>query len=69
MYVLERLTYQGENQCPKYRWRQYAVCGSRGLLDRVRTSQRHPENWRVVFSPGPRNLLSQERMQDRRKAG
>lgn len=69
MYVLERLMDQGEQQCPKHRWRQYAVCGNRELLERVRVAQRRPGDWRVVFSPDALQLLSKESAWDHRKAG
>ena len=51
MYSLERLVFQGTGRCPQYRWKQFAVCGRRVPLDRVRISQRNLENWRVVFMP------------------
>ena len=48
MYVLEHLQFHGSGHCPQYRWEQFAVCGKRELLERVRLRQAHPENWRVT---------------------
>ena len=48
MFVLERLVFQGLQTCPQYRWVQYALCGNRSLLERVRSAQRQPEDWRVT---------------------
>ena len=48
MYALERLVFQGTETCPMYRWKQYALCGNPGLLERVRSGQRRPEDWRVI---------------------
>lgn len=51
MYALEQLVFQGTECCPQYRWKQFAVCGSRIPLDKVRSGQRRPDDWRVVFLP------------------
>lgn len=51
MYALERLVFQGTNICPQYQWKQFAVCDSRPILDKVRAGQKHPGSWRVVFLP------------------
>lgn len=48
MFVLERRVFQGTEVCPQYRWVQYALCGNRSLLERVRSAQRRSENWRVA---------------------
>lgn len=48
MFVLERRVFQGTEVCPQYRWKQYALCGSQSLLERVRSAQRRPEDWRVA---------------------
>lgn len=48
MFALERLVFQGTEACPRYRWKQYALCGSRRPLERVRAGQRRPEDWRIV---------------------
>ncbi len=51
MYVLERLVFQGTDRCPQYRWKQFVVCDSRPILDKVRAGQKHPGDWRVVLLP------------------
>ena len=51
MYALEQLVFQGTECCPQYRWKQFAICGSRVPLDKIRNGQQHPGNWRVVFMP------------------
>lgn len=51
MHSLERLAFRGTERCSQYRWKRFAVCGRRVPLDRVRSSQRNPEDWRVVFMP------------------
>ncbi len=48
MFALEYLQFQGTEHCPQYRWKQFAVCGKRELLERIRSRQTHPENWRVT---------------------
>lgn len=48
MFALEYLQFQGTEHCPQYRWKQFAVCGKRELLERIRSRQAHPENWRVT---------------------
>lgn len=51
MYVLERLTFQGMDCCPQYRWIQMALCEKRPPLDKVMAGQKRPSDWRVVFMP------------------
>lgn len=51
MYALEQTVFQGTASCPQYRWKQFAVCGSRVPLEKIRNSQQHPEDWRIVFMP------------------
>lgn len=51
MYVLERLVFQGTECCPQYRWIQIAVCGSCTPLDKVRSGQQQPGDWRIVSTP------------------
>lgn len=46
-YCLEKRAVQGAGKPPQIIWEQYATCGSRALLERVRTGQKHPEHWRV----------------------
>lgn len=48
-YCLEKRTVQGTGKPPQIIWEQYATCGSRALLERVRTGQKHPEHWRVTL--------------------
>lgn len=48
MYALEHLKIQGVEYC----WKQFAICGSRVPLDKVRAGQQHPNDWRVLFAPG-----------------
>lgn len=48
MYWLEKRTVQEQGQSPRIIWRQYAVCGSRELLERVRAGQKQPESWRII---------------------
>lgn len=31
-----------------YRWKQYALCAEKEPLERIRSEQKRPENWRVV---------------------
>lgn len=52
VYALEYLKFQGTECCPQYRWKQFAICGSRAPLDKVRVGQPRPADWRVVFLPG-----------------
>lgn len=33
-------------------WKQYALCGSRFLLEQIREAQKRPEDWRIVRIPG-----------------
>ncbi len=51
MYALERLVFQGTEHCPQYRWKQFALCGSRALLEKVRAGQQSPGYWGIVFMP------------------
>lgn len=46
-YYLEKRTVQGTGAPPS--WKRYAICGSRTLLERVRTGQKHPEQWRIML--------------------
>lgn len=48
MYALEHLKLQGTVCC----WKQFAICGSRVPLDKVRAGLRCPADWRVIFAPG-----------------
>lgn len=32
-------------------WKQYALCGSRFLLEQIREAQKRPEEWRIVRIP------------------
>lgn len=53
MYALERRIGR--------RWVRCAVCGNRTVLDRVRTGQPQPKDWRVVavscqFKDPPENF-------------
>lgn len=47
LFTLERLVFQGVTCQPQYCWTQYVRCGNGDLLERIRQSQRHPEEWRV----------------------
>lgn len=51
MFILERLIFQGTEKCPQYLWKQYIVGGNKALLEKIRASQRRPEDWRVVETP------------------
>lgn len=46
-YYLEKRTVQRMGAPPS--WERYAICGSRSLLERVRTGQKHPEQWRITL--------------------
>ena len=48
VFVLEYLQFQGTEHCPQYHWKQFAVCGKKELLERIKIRQAHPENWRVT---------------------
>ena len=51
VYSLEYLHLHEEK--PKRRqWKQFAVCGNKNLLDRIRGQQRYPMNWRIVPAAG-----------------
>ena len=47
MYVLERRVPQGTGKGRRQHWEQYAVCGRRAPLDRVRLGLRDTKEWRV----------------------
>lgn len=51
MYALEHRVFLGINRCPQYQWKQFAVCDSRPILDKVKANQKCPCDWRVVFMP------------------
>ncbi len=53
MYALERIVFQGTEHCPQYRWKQFALCGSRAPLEKVKAGQQSPGDWRIVFMPCP----------------
>ena len=64
MYALERLVYQGENVCPKYKWKQLAICGNRELLVAVKNQMLWPEDWRITpmaFTGDFLNVLSKQK--------
>lgn len=48
VYWLEKRVFQNRGTSPQITWKRYAACGSPGLLERVRTGQKHPEHWRVT---------------------
>jgi hypothetical protein len=48
MYILEKLVFQGTEQCPQYLWKQIAMCQSDATLERILEKQRRPEDWRIV---------------------
>lgn len=48
-YCLEKCTVQGTGKPPHIIWERYATCGNRNLLERVRTGQNQPEQWRVTL--------------------
>ena len=52
LFTLERVVFQGIIFQPQYCWTQYARCGNGALLERIRQSQRHPEEWRVCLFTG-----------------
>ena len=47
MYVLERRMPQGEKTTPRHLWQQYAVCGKRRPLERVRLGLGSRSEWRI----------------------
>ena len=47
MYVLERRVPRGAGKGRRYHWRQYAVCGRRAPLERVRLGLGGTNEWRV----------------------
>lgn len=47
MYVLERRAVQEAGKRPRYLWEQYAVCGRRDPLERVRMGLGGKSEWRV----------------------
>ncbi len=47
-YWLEKRIVQRRGVSLQISWRRYAVCGSFGLLERVRMGQKDPEHWRVT---------------------
>lgn len=47
MYVLERRVPRGAGKGRRYHWRQYAVCGRRAPLERVRLGLGGTREWRV----------------------
>lgn len=61
-YSLEYLHYHGTDHFPHYSWKQFAMCGNKALLDKIRRWQRHPENWRIVPNPiGIEKMIKQRR--------
>lgn len=48
-YCLEKRAVQGMGNPPQIIWKRCATCDSRSLLERVRTGQKHPEQWRVTL--------------------
>ena len=48
MYALERKVFLKTGHCPRYCWARYGVSANRPLLERVRTGQPSPKDWRVV---------------------
>nr|DAO74685.1 MAG TPA: hypothetical protein [Caudoviricetes sp.] len=59
MYVLEykQLYIPREaltkNRCFQgFRWKQYAVCAEKELLERVLAEQKRKEDWRIIQMPG-----------------
>lgn len=47
MYVLERRILQGRNTPSQYLWQQYAICGTRRPLERVRLGLSGTKEWRI----------------------
>lgn len=45
MFALERLTQQGRRS--RHSWTRLAVCANEELLNKIRNTQRRPEDWRV----------------------
>ena len=50
MYILERLSFQGSESSPQHKWTQYVMCANRDILDKIRSSQHRPEDWRVTHA-------------------
>ena len=48
MYALEHFSVRGTDCHPYRYWVQYAICGKREILEKVRQNQRQPEEWRVI---------------------
>lgn len=47
MYVLERRAPRGTSKGRRQHWEQYAVCGQRAPLERVRLGLGGAKKWRV----------------------
>ncbi len=47
MYVLERRVPNGTGKCSQCHWEQYAECGRRAPLERVRLGLGGTKEWRV----------------------
>ena len=48
MYILEKLEFQGAEQCPQMMWKQIVMCRSYEPLDKLRVKQARPSDWRIV---------------------
>lgn len=47
MFYLKRLTFQGTEKCPQYRWTQWFYCMKRAPLEKFLSKQARPEVWRI----------------------
>ncbi|MDD4509353.1 MAG: hypothetical protein PHY23_00310 [Oscillospiraceae bacterium] len=48
---MERMVFQGTEKCPQYQWKQYIIGGDKALLEKIRSTQRRPKEWRIVEQP------------------
>jgi hypothetical protein len=48
MYILEKLEFQGTEQCPQNKWKQVVMCRTQAPLDHILAKQRCPQEWRIT---------------------
>ena len=62
VYCLDKCVRRKAGGSLRHVWTQYATCGSRALLERVRVGQPHPEHWRVTMANAAGGGCSEEMM-------